>query len=127
MGRAQVVSALELHLGNVFGNVDKLIDRNDLACAEIDRINDVALHDCDRSLEAIIDVLEAACLPAVAPDLNLIRVPELRLGNLPADRGGSLFTSSVPRSMRPIYVMVANDSCIKIEVLAEVAAHSFAE
>ena len=127
LGGLQVVSTLELHLGDVFGNIDKLIDRNYFAGTEIDWVYDVALHDRDRPLQAIINVLEAACLLAITPDLNLIRVQELRLGNLSADRGRSFFTSSITRSMRPVHVMVADDSCIEIEVLTEVTAHALTE
>ena len=64
---------------------------------------------------------------AVAPNFNLFGVGVFRLKHLPADRCRRLLTSAVPRSMRTIHIVITNDSCIDLEVLAEMAAHAFAE
>ena len=71
-GRGEIVTAFQFHPGDLFHDVDQLIDRDQLAAAEIERLDEIAVHDHLRSLHAIVDLHEAARLMAVAPDFDFV-------------------------------------------------------
>src|ERR1700758_4350391 len=58
-GSIEFVLALELYAGNLFHDVDKLVDRDEFAAAEVDRLTDVTLKNGLRAFRAVIDVHEA--------------------------------------------------------------------
>ena len=69
-GSGEVVIVLELDAGDVFDHVVETFDRGQLVGTEIDRLEDVAVGDGEDSLDAVVDVHEAAGLLAVAPDFD---------------------------------------------------------
>src|SRR4030095_15180920 len=71
--RVELVSARQLQTGDVFNEVDQLIDGDELLAPDVERFGDSAVHQPQRALETIVDVGEAARLFAVAPDLDVDR------------------------------------------------------
>src|SRR3712207_7874957 len=57
--------SLELDARDVLDDVDELVDRDHLAAAEVDRLEDVRAHDRLRAVHAVVDVHEAPRLLAV--------------------------------------------------------------
>src|SRR5207244_2032642 len=76
-GRAQVVSAFQFHPANVFDDIDELIDRYQLATADVERSWNISLHHHASALQAIIDIHEATRLMTVAPNLDFFAAGEL--------------------------------------------------
>lgn len=70
--RAEIITALESDPCDVLDEIDKPIDRDSLGATDVDRLIDVARHDLERALEAVIDIHETASLLAVAPDVDLV-------------------------------------------------------
>src|SRR5262245_52243020 len=56
LGSRQVVLALELDLGDLLDDVDQLVDADQLARAEVDRLDPVAVGDLVDALDAVRDV-----------------------------------------------------------------------
>src|ERR1700704_5420711 len=84
------VLAPQSNARDLFDDVDELIDRHQLAGADVDGIRDVGLGEHERAEYAVVDVHEASRLLAVAPDLDLIRAGHHGLRDLAADRGRRL-------------------------------------
>src|SRR5207253_1525498 len=93
--------------GNVFDDVDELIDRDELVAADVERLATVAGHQPVRALEAVVDVHEASRLLAVAPHIDVASARQLRRNHLPADRGWCLLASAVVGAERSIDVVIA--------------------
>src|SRR5207247_7731640 len=127
LGRLQIVRALELDPGDVFDHIHQSIDRDELAAAQIDWFEDVALEDRLRAFETIIDVHETSRLMAVTPDLDLMFARQLGLDHFPADGRRRLLAAPVVSPERAIDVVKARDSRGHAEVFAKMAAHPFAE
>jgi len=89
---------------------DEFIDRDHLLAPEVDRLFDRRVHDPLGSLDAVVDVHEAAGLLAISPDLDLVPTGELGLRDLPADRGGRLLPSAGPGAVRAVDVVVARNA-----------------
>ena len=51
-------------------DVDQLVDGDQLAAAQVERLGVVALYDPLGAVDAVVDVREAAGLFAVAPDID---------------------------------------------------------
>jgi L-fucose mutarotase/ribose pyranase (RbsD/FucU family) len=58
--RFQAMSAVEFNPCDLFHNVHKLIDRNELTATDVNGVDDVAVHERLRALHAIVDPREAA-------------------------------------------------------------------
>ena len=43
--RIEIVIPLQFHPGDIFHDVDQLIDRNEFAAAEVERLDEIAVHD----------------------------------------------------------------------------------
>src|ERR1043166_3721359 len=127
LGRLEIVPALELDAGDGFDDVDEAVDRDDFAAAEVDRFEDVAVEDLLRAFQAIRDVHEAAGLIAVAPDFDLVFARTFRLDDFPADGRRGFLASAVEGAVWSVDVGIAGDAGDGAEVLAEMAAHAFAE
>ena len=123
----QVVGALELDAGDVLDDVDELVDGDELAAADVDGFDEIAVGEHLRALEAVVDVHERTGLVAVAPDLDVVRPGELGGDDLAAGRGGGLLAAAVVGAERSVDVVVAGDTGPDAVVLAEVAAHALAE
>src|SRR5438094_7383577 len=67
LGRVQLVPALQAYAGDFLDDIDELVDGDQLVASEVQRLRHVARHDAPCTGEAVIDVHEAASLPAVAP------------------------------------------------------------
>ena len=76
LGGVEFVIALELDAGDLFRDVDELVDGDELVGAEVEWLVDVALGDHLRALGAVVDVHEGAGLFSIAPDLDLDCLPE---------------------------------------------------
>ena len=126
-GGVELVGALEFNTGDVFDQVDELVDGNHFGAAEVDRLDDPAFHDGLGAVEAVVDVLEAAGLKAVAPDLDLFGAAELGGDDFAADGGRGLLASAIEGAVRPVDVVVAGDAGLEAEVFHEVAAHALGE
>src|SRR6188472_4474955 len=61
-GCVQLVSARQRHAGNALDDVDQLIDGYQLVAADVQRFDDVTVHETKRPLETIVDVGKAARL-----------------------------------------------------------------
>src|SRR5437763_6043777 len=120
-GGAEIVVALQLDAGDLFDDVDGLVDGDELVGAEVERLVDVALGDLPSAEGAVVDVHEGAGLLAVAPDLDLIGSGVLGLEDLAADGGGGLFAASRPGAKGAVDVVVAGDAALDAVVLFEVA------
>src|SRR3954468_10514200 len=60
--RAQVVTPLQFHAGDLFDDVDQLVDRDELVAADVNRFADLARQQRTGAVEAVVDVHEAAGL-----------------------------------------------------------------
>src|SRR5690606_38227925 len=98
-----------------------------LVAADVDRLADVAGHEPQRALEAVVDVGEAARLLAVAPDLDGVVAGEHGGGHLAADGGRGLLAPALPGAEGSVDVVVAGDPSLEAEVLVEVPGHALAE
>src|SRR5439155_24270824 len=80
-----------------------------------------------RSLDAVVDIREAACLFSIAPDLDVVAARQFGLGNLPANGGRGLLPPTFERAERAVHVVVPRDACREAEVLGEVSTHPLAK
>ena len=87
----------------------------------------LAFHNRQGALGAVIDVHEAAGLMAVAPDFNLVFAGKLRFKHLAANGCGRLFASAGPGSKWSVDVVVPRNSALHPKVFFKVAAHPLAE
>ncbi len=126
-GRVEIVVALELDAGDLFNDVDELVDGDEFVGAEVEGFADVALGDHLSAFGAVVDVHEGAGLLAVAPDFDLVGAGVLGLDDLAADGGGSLFAAAGPGAEGAVDVVVAGDAGLDAVVLFEVAAHALGE
>ena len=126
-GGVEFVVALEFDAGDVFDEVDELVDGDHFGGAEVDGVEDVAVHDGLGAVDAVVDVLEAAGLVAVAPDFDVVGAVEFGLDDFAADGGGGFFASAVEGAVGSVDIVVAGDAGLDAEVFAEVAAHAFGE
>src|SRR5437764_6820240 len=101
-----VVAANQADSGDLLDDVDELVDRDHLAGAKVDRLVDVAGHDLQRALDAVVDVHEAPGLPSIPPDLDLAVSGRHRLCHLAADCRRSLLAAAGPRALRTVDVVV---------------------
>src|SRR5436309_3431163 len=85
--RIEQVLAPEPDLPDVLRDIHKLVDGDQLVAAEIDRIDDTALHDRGRTHQAIVNKHETARLEPVAPDFDFVAIRALRLDDLAANGG----------------------------------------
>jgi len=126
-GGIQLVRALEFDAGDVFDHVDQLVDGHHLGAAEVDGLDDAAFHDGLGAVEAVVDVLEAAGLESVAPDLDAVVATHLRGNDFAANGGGGFLASAIEGAVRSIDVVVTRDAGLDAEVFHEVAAHALGE
>src|SRR5262249_46331414 len=126
-GCVEVVLSLEFHLSNFLSDIDELINRDEFAATEIDRLDNFALHNSRRTLQAVIDIHETPRLEPISPDFDLVRVHALRLNDFAADSSGSFLAAAIPCSPRTVDVVVADNACGEAEVLAKMAGHALAE
>ena len=68
----EIVVPFDLDAGDVLNDLNELIDRDQFAAAQIDRIDNVAAHDHLDALQAVIDVHEAASPGAITPDFDFM-------------------------------------------------------
>src|SRR5579872_22187 len=120
----KIVNAFELRTGDLFRNIDQLVDRHHLRRSQVERFNHVRVHDHLRALEAIVDVHEAARLVAVTPDRNFRVAFRLCLNYLAADSSRSFFAATRPRSVWTINVVIPRHPRTKTVIFAEVTAHA---
>src|SRR5690606_24789265 len=123
----QVVAPPELHAGDLLDDVDELVDGDQLAAADVERLVHVAAGEAQGPLDAVVDEHEAARLLAVAPDLDLVGAGQLGLGHPAADGRRVLLAASGPGAVGAVDVVVAGYVGGQAEVLVEVAAHAHAE
>src|SRR5688572_11860652 len=86
LGRPEVVRPLQLDAGDLLDDAHQLVHGDQLARAEVDRLQDLAARDGQRPMDAVVDVHERAGLRAVAPDLDGRLAAVLGLDDLAADR-----------------------------------------
>ena len=127
LGRTEIVVSFELNSRDLFHNVHQLIDRNQLVTAKIKRILDITIQNHLSSLQAVINIHEAASLIARAPDFDLLSPRQFRFDHFAADGRRRLFAASRPGAMWSVNIMVACNSCLEAEVLPEVPAHALTE
>jgi hypothetical protein len=127
LGGGEVVVSLELDACDVLDDVDQLVDRDQLARTEVDRIGKVTLVEHLDALDAIVHVHERAGLLAVAPDLDSSAARELGLDHLAAHRGRRLLPPTVVGPEGSVDVVEARHAGLDPEVLEIVAAHPLAE
>jgi hypothetical protein len=71
-GSVKIVPALQLYTGNAFYDVDELIDGDKFRRTKINRFDNIAVHDLQSTLYAIVDVRETPSLFAVTPDFVFV-------------------------------------------------------
>jgi len=76
-GSIQVVASLELHVPNLLGDIDKLVDADHLGAANVDRIGKVTVKKHLGAVNAVRDVHETASLVTGAPDFDLMLAGDL--------------------------------------------------
>ena len=113
--------------GDLFHHVHQLIDGDQFTAAQIDGFVDVAFEDCFHTLDAVVDVHEAAGLMAVTPNLDLVIARHFGFEHFAADGRGGLLPAAVPCAMRAVDVVKPRHPALQAEVFLEVAAHAFAE
>src|SRR5271166_1743403 len=127
LGSAQIVIPLQLHARNLFGDVHKLVDGDQLAGTDVDGFQNVAFKEIDDALYAVVDVHEAAGLLSIAPDFDLVFAGMFSLQHLAADGGRRFFASAHPCAEGAIDVMEARNAGLEAKILTEVAAHALGE
>src|SRR3974390_702430 len=125
--RAEIVMAFELDAGNLFSNVDELVDGNRLARTKVDGVENIRLHNQVDPFQAIVDVHEAAGLLATAPNLDVVFPLDLRLNHLAADRCWSLLAAAEPGAPGSVYVVETSHASTQAKILAKVPAHALGE
>src|SRR6185437_114798 len=119
--RKQVVAPLEMNSGEAFNQGDELIDGDEFAGAEIQRLADIALGDQPGSYNAVIDVHEAPRLRAVAPYFDFAFAGELGLNDFATQRGRRLFPAARPGAEGAVNVVIAGHAAFEPEVFFEMA------
>ena len=75
LGAFKLYRRFNLNPGNVFDDIDKLIDGDLFSASQIDRQGDrLASHDVLSTLETIVDVHEAPCLLPL-PQISILWLP----------------------------------------------------
>src|SRR6266568_1514438 len=101
-------------------HVDHVVDADQAIGSEVQRIWIIRAHELVHTGDAIVDEAEGPRLVAIAPDLDL-RVPgELRVRYLPTNGRRRLLAPTLPRSLRPIDVVEADDTGLDGVVVAVV-------
>src|SRR5271155_829410 len=72
LGSVELILPFQRYARNLFHHIYNLIDGDEFTAAKIDRLMNVALENGLCAFRAVIDVHEAACLLAVAPDLDFV-------------------------------------------------------
>jgi len=127
----ELVLALQLHSGELLGQIDELVDRDQFARAQIDRRGNqpLAVGDHLDAAHAVVHIHEAARLRAVAPDFDRAGLLVLGLDHLAADGCGRLFASTVPGAERAIDIVESGDKRLQAALvpvfLAEHLRHQF--
>ena len=71
-GCRQIIGALKLDARDLLNDVDQLINRDQLAATQINRVNELAVENHFCPFDAVVDVHEAACLISITPDLYFV-------------------------------------------------------
>src|SRR5690625_2713951 len=93
--------------GDVAHHVDELVDRDHLFGADVDRAEEVGLHQSAHGFNALIDVKEGPGLLAVAPDLD--RPAVFGLSDLAGYCGRRLLLATRPGALRTEDVVETRD------------------
>src|SRR5712692_337388 len=123
LGRAEIVIALQLDSGNFLRDIDQLIYRYGLTRSEIDRLQNLGIHDQMDAFQAVINEHEATGLIAWAPDIDFVLTENLCFDYFPADGRGSFLPPSVPCTPRPVDVMKPCNARVETIILPEVPTH----
>src|SRR6266536_6631537 len=119
--RSSAVAQREVGLaGDLDDRLRQLVDGDQLACPDVERLPVVRPHQAVDALDAVVDVAERAGLPAVPPDLDL--VAGLGQGDLAAHGRRSLLAAAVIGAVRPVDVVEARDPGHHPELVRVVAA-----
>ena len=127
LGALEIVVPLQLHAGDVFHDIDELIDAHHFAAADVDRLHEVAVREHLGAVQAVIDIHEAAGLGACAPDLDFVFSAEFGGDDFAANGRRRLFAAAIVGAVWPVDVVVTSDAGLDAKVLAEMAAHALAE
>src|SRR5215472_11096328 len=122
--RIELVAAFQLHAGNVFHDVDQLINGDEFARPKIQWLVDFAFREGDCASDAVVDVHKAACLVTVAPDLNLVVARKLRFEHLAAYGRRRLLAASHPGALWTVHVVITCNSALQTEIFLEMPAHA---
>src|SRR5262249_6716034 len=123
----KVVFPFQTDTGNIFHNIDKLVDGDKLTAAQVYWFADITFENGLRAIGAVIDVHEAACLLTIAPDFDLVISRVLGLEHFATDCCGGLFSSAVPRPVRAVDVVITRHTRLQSEIFFKVPAHAFGE
>src|SRR5258708_1202879 len=85
-GCAEVVIAVQLDSGKFLRDIYQLIYRYRLTRPEIDRFQNLRIHDQIDALKAVVNMHKATRLISGTPYLDFVVARNLRLDHLPADR-----------------------------------------
>src|SRR5215472_2893281 len=102
--RFEIVRAFKFDSGDALNDVHKAVDGHNLVAAEVKRFNDIAGENRLGSLQAIIDIHEAAGLMPIAPNLDFMLSRELRLNDFATNGCGCLLPAAVVSSERTVNV-----------------------
>ena len=122
-GRAQIVIALQLDSRDFLDHVHELVDGDRFARTQVDRLQDVGVHDLLNAVGAIVDVHEAARLISAAPDLDFVLAGNLGFDHFAANGRRRLLAAAVPGAPGRRRCESAPRAC-EAEIFAEVAAHA---
>ena len=71
-GSVEIIFSLQFNAGDVFHDIDQLVDGDEFAAAEVEGFDDVIFEEHDSAVEAVIDVHERAGLVTIAPDFDFM-------------------------------------------------------
>jgi prepilin-type N-terminal cleavage/methylation domain-containing protein/prepilin-type processing-associated H-X9-DG protein len=125
--RIELVVALEFDAGDVFDDVDELVDGNEFAGPDVQRFGDVARGQLLCAVEAIIDIHEGAGLFAVAPDFDFVLSGKFGADDFATNGGRRFFAAAFVGAVRAVNVVVTSHAGGDSEIFAEMTAHPFAE
>jgi len=105
--------ALQFNAGNIFANINQLVDRHHLGRAQVYGSCDqlIAMHDLVDAMNAIIYPHKTAGLFAITPDHDLVLASIFGLDHFACYGCRSFFTPAIPGPIGAVNIMITGDKC----------------
>src|SRR4030095_10738464 len=125
--RAQIVSALESHAGDLFHDVHQLVNCYKFVASNVERSRYVTADHQARAFDAVVNVDKTARLMAVAPDFNFMFSGKLGRYDLATNGRGRLLPTAIKGTVWTIDIVVASDARVQSEIFPKMPAHPLAK